>query len=342
MKTIEPKILQTLEYKRQLACVQHAPNGEALFAAGYDARIVRWDLRGEKAVALEPLTGHQGWIQRLAFAGTTLLSGDSWGRLIAWKDAANAAEPIWNVEAALGGWIQDLAVNADGTLVAVAGYDSSVKLYDVATGSLAAELPNHSDDLFAVAFHPTEPVLGSGDLRGIIRCWDYQQKKILRTFETPSLYKLDRLQDCGGIRRLKFDASGKTLLACGMKEPSGGFAVGPPLGILLDWETSKVRKEMQYGDKSQGFLHDALFHSEGYIIGTSGAMPNTGHLWFWNPEEAEPFFVGKKMPNGRALSVRADGKQLAFLSCISANGNGRPKDKPYLDGTAKILMMKLE
>lgn len=342
MKTIEPKILQTLDYPRQLACVQYSPSGETLFAAGYDARIARWDLRGEKAAPLDSLAGHQGWIQRLAFAGKTLLSADSWGRLIAWKDPATAAEPLWNLEAALSGWIQDLATSPDGRLVAVAGYDPAVKLYDVVTGKLTAELPDHPDDLFAVAFHPTEPILVSGDLRGTIRCWDYQQKKIVRTIETTSFYKLDRLQDCGGIRRLKFDAGGKTLLACGMKEPSGGFAVGPPLGILLDWETGKVSRELQYGDKSQGFLHDGVFHSAGYLIGTSGAMPSTGHLWLWNPAEAEPFFIGKKMPNGRGLSLRADEQQLAFLSCIAANGNGRPKDKPYTDGTAKIQIMSLE
>lgn len=337
----EPRLLQTLDYARQLWCVLHSRDGDTLYAAGYDALIARWDLRGEKPQALEPLSAHRGWVQRLALAGKMLLSGDSWGGLIAWNDPARNAEPAWKIEAALSGWIRDIAVSPDESLGAVAGNDAAVKLYDVQSGKLRFELPQHPVDVMSVAFHPQGKVLVTGDLLGTIRCWDLATQKVTRTIEAPSLCKLDRIQDCGGVRRLVFDPAGNHLLVCGMKEPTGGFAVGPPLGLLLDWESAKATQELQSGDKNQGFLYDALFHPDGYIVGTSCAMPNTGYVWCWQPGDAEPFSIGKKLVNGRCLSLHPAGKHVALAAVVSGNGNGRPKGKAYTDGTGKIQIVEL-
>jgi hypothetical protein len=337
----EPRVLQSLDTARQLWSVLYGRDGETLYATGYDAQIARWDLRGEKPTALEPLAGHHGWVQRIVLAGKMLLSADSWGALIAWNEPAGKAEPAWKLDAALAGWIRDLAVSPDEKLVAVGGNDPAVKLYDVATGKLKLELPEYPTDVLAVAFHPDGKTLVTGDLLGTIRCWDLDTKKVTRTIEAPSLCKLDRIQDCGGVRRLVFDAAGKQLLVCGMKEPTGGFAVGPPLGLLLDWESGKVTQELQSGDKNQGFLYDAFFHPDGYIVGTSCAMPNTGYVWCWQPGEAEPFSIAKKLVNGRCLSLHPDGKRVALATVISGNGNGRPKGKAYTDGTGKIQIVEL-
>lgn len=337
----EPRVLQTIDTVRQLWCVLYGRAGETLYASGYDALIARWDLRGEKPGPLEPLSSHQGWVQRIALAGNRLLSADSWGALIAWNEPAGKAEPAWKRETALAGWIRDLAVSPDEALAAVAGNDAVVKLYDVSHGKLKFELPDHPADVLAVAFHPHGKTIVTGDLLGTIRCWDLETQKVARTIEAPSLCKLDRIQECGGVRRLVFDDAGKQLLVCGMKEPTGGFAVGPPLGLLLDWESGKVIQELQTGDKNQGFLYDALFHPDGYIVGTSGAMPNTGYVWCWQPGEAEPFSSAKKLVNGRCLSLHPNGQQLALASVISGNGNGRPKGKAYTDGTGKIQIVEL-
>jgi WD40 repeat protein len=339
--TPEPRVLQTLDYPRQLWCVLYSCDGETLYAAGYDAHIARWDLREEKPQTLDPLSGHRGWVQRLALVDKLLISGDSWGCLIAWKDAAGEAEPAWKIDAALSGWIRDLAVSPDQSLVAVAGNDSAVKLYEVQTGKLISELPEHPADVMAIAYHPQGKTLVTGDLLGTIRCWDLENKKVTRTIEAPSLCKLDRIQDCGGVRRLVFDPLGKQLLVCGMKDPTGGFAVGPPLGLLLNWESGKVAQELQTGDKNQGFLYDAIFHPNGYIIGTSCAMPSTGYVWCWQPGEAEPFSIGKKLVNGRSLSLHPEGKHVALATVISGNGNGRPKDKAYVDGFGKMQLVEL-
>ena len=85
-------IAKTLEHARQLWTARYSPCGKFLFAAGYDALIHRWDVTAEPKL-LEPLPGHSGWTQRIAFTGETLLTADSWGRLIA---VAKPVRSIWS------------------------------------------------------------------------------------------------------------------------------------------------------------------------------------------------------------------------------------------------------
>ncbi|MGZ3425081.1 MAG: WD40 repeat domain-containing protein, partial [Polyangia bacterium] len=137
-----------------------------------------------------------------------VLTADSWGRLTARRYADETAQPIWSLDEALSGWIRGIAVSPDGRTVAVCGNDPAVKLYSVAEGRLIGAIEGHSTDVFSIAFHPDGKSLASGDLKGTIRQLNREEMKSVRQIEVPAFYRLDRLQDCGGIRSLSFDASG--------------------------------------------------------------------------------------------------------------------------------------
>ncbi|MEO1982813.1 MAG: hypothetical protein ABGZ24_20070, partial [Fuerstiella sp.] len=120
-KTAVPKIeareLRKIETDRQVCMIRYSPDGNILFGGGYDAQIRRWDLTAEEPQALEPLTGHHGWVQSMAFLpdGQTLVSVDSWGQLCAWSVHDAVPNLKWHVEQAHDGWIHDLAVSKDGS-----------------------------------------------------------------------------------------------------------------------------------------------------------------------------------------------------------------------------------
>lgn len=335
------KIAKTVEHSRQLWTARYSPCGKFLIAAGYDALIHRWDVTAPEPKLLEPLAGHHGWTQRIAFAGETLLTADSWGRLIAWKYAAEKPQPVWNIEQALAGWIRGIAISPDGMTVAVAGNDPVVKLYAIGDGKLVGEFGPHPTEAFSVAFHPDGQSLATGDLKGTIRHWDLPAKQMKRQIEAPVLYRLDRLQDCGGARYLSFDSTGKQLLCGGMKNPGGGFAEGAPVLLAIDWEAGTIAHEMQPEDKTHGFIYDAAYHPSGFVMATTCAMPNTGHLWFWRIGEPQPFYISKDLPNGRSLSLHPDGRRLALVTSMAPNANGRPQGAAYVDGTAKIQLLDL-
>ena len=111
--------------------------------------------------------------------------------------------------------------------------------------------------------------------------------------------------------------------------------------LVFDWEKGTLSQELIHGDKTHGFIYDATYHPQGYLIATSCAMPGKGFVWFWKLGETQPFFVSNNLPNGRSLSLHPDGKKLAVAISIAINANGKPKGDSYVDGTAKIHLVEI-
>jgi WD40 repeat protein len=342
LKKYEPKESSKLEYERQLWEARFTPCGKFLVAGGYDATIQRWRVTADGFEPLPELTGHDGWVQCLAPIGDErLVSADSWGRVCLWKYSADeSAPPLWTKVDALNGWIRALAVSPDESLIAVAGNDSIIRLLSVKDGSMQREIAGVEDRVFSLCFHPGGKSLVSGDLKGVIREWNVDSGKSVRELDASSLYQLNHMQDSGGVRRLAFDAEGQRLLCGGQKDPGGGFCKGAPQLIVFDWASGKQTHEIVAGDTQEGFVYDAQFHPDGFVMACASAFPGKGRLFFWRPEDKEPFFSGKALTNGRSLSLHPDGKRIAYLVSNSANANGRPlKGGEYAGGSAIVRVL---
>lgn len=335
-----------VEHDRQLWQARYSPCGHYLIGCGYDATIQRWDLSGDEPELMKPLAGHHGWVQEFDFVPSTehLVTADSWGQLACWSWSAVDPERIWSLPEAHDGWIRAVAVSPGGKTVATAGNDRVVRLWSTADGTLTAELP-HPHRVFCLRFHPDGHSLATGDLEGIIRDWNFSDRKEIRQFDAGVLYAdeavtKDRIQQCGGVRHLQFNTAGTQLVCGGQKEPGGGFAKGTPCVIVFEWETGKQIREMPMGDTQDGFSYDAQFHPSGFVMATSSAFPGKGHVWFWRPEDEKEFFSSKRLPNGRSLSLHPNETRVAHLTSNSRNGNGRPLvDGQYVGGNAVIRIM---
>jgi WD40 repeat protein len=195
----------------------------------------------------------------------------------------------------------------------------------------------------SVAIHPDGKSIVAGDVKGKVKHWDLASGKLMRDIDAAALYKLDRLQDVGGVWRLAFDEQGQTLAAAGVQQGSGATVQGVPLVLLFDWVTGKQKHSLPLGDKTDCFVHDLLLHAEDFVMAVTSGTPGRGKLVFWRPGDAKPFFETTQMPNCHSLALHADGRRLAVAATsANSNGNGRLlRNGEYPGNSSPIHILRL-
>ena len=325
LKRWQPKLTRTVTPKSQLLTVRYSPCGKMLAAGGCDGKVYRWDLTAGVS-ELSPLSGHDGWVQGLAFHpdGRRLFTVDSWGRLACWSYREDA-KPLWTVQAAHDGWVRQVAVAADGKTIATCGADRQIRLWSAGDGQTVQELAG-DQDVYSLAFHPDGKALVSGDLKGVVRQWDLASGGNVRDLDASSLYYFERIQDVGGVRRMTFDANGTTLACAGCQATSGAFIMGVPTVLLFDWSSGKLLQTLKIGMEVDGFVQDLAWHADGFLMGVTGGQPPHGMLFFQRPGDAAPFFTAA-VPDCHALAVHPDGVRFVVSSTSTGiNGGGRQLD----------------
>src|SRR5438445_10193414 len=78
------------------------------------------------------------------------------------------------------GLIYSLAFSPDGKLLATAGFDNTVKLWDFATGKEPRTLTGHTGPVYCVAFSRDGATLASSSLDQSIRLWTVADGKLVR------------------------------------------------------------------------------------------------------------------------------------------------------------------
>lgn len=334
------KELAKLEHPRQLACARLSPCGAILAAGGFDARLHRWRV-GESA--LEPLPslgGHDGWVAAVGFSATRLFSADSWGRLRCQGFEGEAPEILWDLAPAHDGWIRSLAVGSRH--LATCGRDRAVRIW-THDGKPVAEWKG-GEDLFAAAWHPEEKLLAFGDLKGAIRLWDFAAGRVVREFDAGVFYKLDRVQDLDGLRRLLFLEGGKTLVAAGSAPANGATYQGTPTLKFFDVGSGEARGQIQHGEVKDGHVEDLAAHPAGYLMAVSSGGPGNGRIFCLRPGEEKPFFSHTKLPNCHVVTLHPDGRRVVATSTNrDSNGNGRPpsKDGKYVGNRSLIHLFEV-
>ena len=163
------------------------------------------------------LSGHTAFCVSLDFSkdGTRLASGSRDGTAIIWSTATWKAmqtlqNPAPDPTAGFGqpgkGIFDDVAFSPDGQTLAVAGFEGSVQLWDVASGTLLEMLKGHSSTVSAVAFSPDGRTLATGGSDQTVRLWNVATRRELMQLNSGNV-------ELGTVESLVFSPDGQHLLA---------------------------------------------------------------------------------------------------------------------------------
>jgi WD40 repeat protein len=120
------------------------------------------DARGDAVKA------HDRAVTAVAAAGTTLASASTDGKVLLWGLPPD--KPMHTLKAAAA--VRALAVSRDGKILASAGDDNAVQLYDPAAGKPTRKLTGPGDWLLAVALSPDGKIVAAGGQDSKLWAWD--------------------------------------------------------------------------------------------------------------------------------------------------------------------------
>ncbi|MGI8977634.1 MAG: WD40 repeat domain-containing protein [Pirellulaceae bacterium] len=150
--------------------VAFAPDGASIYAAGTDKVIRQWKLAD--GLEVRSFGSHDKPIAALllANAGNTLVTASEDGAIRTWNTSDGSR--VLNISH--GAAPTCLAVSADGKFLAAGSADKSVKLYNVADGSLSQTIAGHGGAVTAINFSPDNLTLATAAADGQVRIWNLQ------------------------------------------------------------------------------------------------------------------------------------------------------------------------
>lgn len=154
------------------------------------------------------------------------------------------------------GHVKGLAINSNGTLIASASSDKTIRLWDLKLGGKFTTLQGHGDAVNGVAFSADDTLLASGSGDKTIRLWDVAANETRAVLQGHT-DEIACVSFCGQL--LASGSWDKTLR-------------------LWDIEFGISRAVLQHDDWVRDIaVHDSLIAS----------VSKDGNLYLWNPENSE-------------------------------------------------------
>ncbi|MEZ4621676.1 MAG: WD40 repeat domain-containing protein [Caldilineaceae bacterium] len=230
---------------------------QTLIAAGTGTGEIRiWHYANRQLAVSIPGQQKPVWAVLFSPDGQLLASSDD-QTVQLWQIEVSGEQVMLNNRRTLVGHTSDvhaLAFDPTGKTMASAGYDQSICVWDLESGTLLQRFTGHSGYIYSIAFHPDGGLLASGSDDQTVRLWDLQCQtcRILRGHT-------------GRVYGVAFGPAGKLLATCSTDHTVRLWNVaGGELCQTLHGHADVV--------------HTVAFHPSGELI-ASGGYDETIRIW---------------------------------------------------------------
>lgn len=173
------------------------PQGHQLATAGRESVIKLWDANTGQPV--KTLSGHQGWVNAVAFADNVLVSASEDKTVRIWDVAKGQTLRILSKQATA---VTDIAISSDSQTLALSTEDGTIQLWTL-SGQLLHTLKAENGVTTSVAFSPDGNTLVSTHANHSLQLWEVATGKPLSTLKGHGAPTLDAA----------FHPNGKTLVS---------------------------------------------------------------------------------------------------------------------------------
>ena len=253
-------------------------DGQTLASASQDGTIQLWDVA--TGLPHHRFTGHTSHVSSLYWRGDgqTLVAGYDDSRVRLWDAVTGMPRHTFVGRTEDGRSLsfsearRDVSLSADGQLLASGSDDTTILLWDVATGALRQTFPGHTERVSSLCFSADGRLLASGSWDKTIRLWDVATGTSLKTLGTP-IGTLTASADLVYDNRMAFSPDGQMLA-----RSAGGVRLwNVATGTLLHTLTSQTGEILSVRFSPDG---QTLASGDGFSDWTElGITEHTIRLW---------------------------------------------------------------
>ncbi len=199
------------------------------------------------------------------------------------KPEPGTVSALGRTELAFPAAVSHVAFSPDGKVLAVVGYNSTIRLWDPATGKVLRDLAGHSQYVSWTAFSPDSKTLASAGQDGTIRLWNVNN----------------------GTELAVLKGSGKEVAAVAFS-PDGRFLASVACDRALRiWEMATAKEALRY-DAIQIQPSRVVFAPDGKAVATTNYL---GEIRLTDPLTAKQLRTWRG--GSECLAFSPDGKTLA-------------------------------